>query len=128
MRFPTFVADYGCVSSPPSMMTHMTRRSMISDEETKKIMPTRLLKNSITIFQIIFFVSNKSAYVVVIDLLNSFRDGNDLNLSPLNSISDAVLLVCCCTWAETTITTRRISAICVSFYQFEVLRFNRSNR
>ena len=35
MGFPTFVADHGCVSSPPNMMIHMAldwwRRSMISD-------------------------------------------------------------------------------------------------
>ena len=44
--------------------------------------------------------------IVVIDLLNSFRDGNDLNLRQLDNISDAVLLVCRCTWAERSITTR----------------------
>ena len=43
--------------------------------------------------------------IVVIGLLNSFRDGNDLSLRQLD-ISDAVLLVCRCTWAERTITTR----------------------
>ena len=35
-------------------------------------------------------------------LLNSFRDGNDLNLGQLDNISDAVWLVCRCTWAERT--------------------------
>ena len=44
--------------------------------------------------------------IVVMDLLNSFRDGNDLNLRQMDNISDAVLLVCRCTWAERTITTR----------------------
>ena len=40
MGFPTFVADHGCVSSPPNMMIHMAldwwRRSMISDREKKR--------------------------------------------------------------------------------------------
>ena len=44
--------------------------------------------------------------IVVIDLLDSFRDGNDLNLRQLDNNSDAVLIVCRCTWAERTITTR----------------------
>ena len=39
MGFPTFVADHGCVSSPPNMMIHMAldwwRRSMISDRGKK---------------------------------------------------------------------------------------------
>ena len=48
----------------------------------------------------------KSSLIVVMDLLNGFRDGNDLNLRQLDNISDAVLLVCRCTWAERSITTR----------------------
>ena len=40
-------------------------------------------------------------------LFESFRDGNDLNLR-LDNISDAVLLVCRCTWAEGNITTGEI--------------------
>ena len=41
MGLSTFVADHGCVSSPPNMMILMAldwwRRSMISDSEEKKI-------------------------------------------------------------------------------------------
>ena len=44
--------------------------------------------------------------IVVMDLWDSFRDGNDLNLRQMDNISDAVLLVCRCTWAERTITTQ----------------------
>ena len=45
MGFPTFVADHGCVSSPPNMMIHMAfdwwRQSMISDRG-KKIPKTKI--------------------------------------------------------------------------------------
>ena len=59
------------------------------------------------------------------DLLNSFRDGNDLNLRQLDNIPDAVLLVCRCTWAESTMTTRWDNSIENSFYQFKVLFYIR---
>ena len=59
-------------------------------------------------------------------LLDSFRDGNDLNLRQLDNISDAVLLVCRCTWAERSITTRWDNSICISLNQFEAQRFYRS--
>ena len=58
---------------------------------------------------------------VVIDWLDSFRDGSDLNLRQLDNNSDAVLLVCRFTWAETTITTRWDNSIYISFYQLKVL-------
>ena len=41
-----------------------------------------------------------SSLIVVIDLLNSSRYGTGLTLRQLDNISDAVLLVCRCTWAE----------------------------
>ena len=46
-----------------------------------------------------------SGLIIVMDLLNSFRDGHDLNLRQLDNISDAVLLDCRFTWAERIITT-----------------------
>ena len=57
-------------------------------------------------FRFAFSYSQPFSLIVVMDLLNSFRDGNDLSLRQLDNISDAVLLVCRCTWAERTITTR----------------------
>ena len=48
-------------------------------------------------FHNVFF---HQSLIVVIGLLNSFRDGNDLKLRQLDNISDAVLLVCRCTWAK----------------------------
>ena len=51
MGFPTFVADHGCVSSPPNMMIHMAldwwRRSkdhMISKEKKCHVVEVRLLR------------------------------------------------------------------------------------
>ena len=38
--------------------------------------------------------------IVVMRLLKSLRDDNDLNLRHLDNTSDAVLLICCCTWLE----------------------------
>ena len=58
--------------------------------------------------------------IVAMGFLNSFRDGIALNLRQLD-ISDAVLLVCRCTWAERTIPTRWDNSIYISFYQFNVL-------
>ena len=48
------------------------------------------------------------------DLLTSFRDDNDLNMRQLDNISDAVLLVSRCSWAERTITTRWDESVYVS--------------
>ena len=60
-----------------------------------------------------------NSLIVVIDLVKSFRGGKDLNLT-LDNISDAVLLVCRCTWAERTITTQLDYSIFISFYQLKV--------
>ena len=49
----------------------------------------------------------------MLDLI--IRDGNDLNLRQLDNISDAVLLVCRCTWVERTGTTRWDNSIFNSF-------------
>ena len=50
MVFPTFVADHGCVSSPPNVMIHMAldwwRRSMISERGNKILFIRRWYSNS----------------------------------------------------------------------------------
>ena len=54
--------------------------------------------------------------IIVMSLMNSFKDGNDLNLRHLNNISDVVSLVCRCTWAEREITTPRDTLLHFSFH------------
>ena len=51
-------------------------------------------------------VTNQDSLIVVMDLLNSLRNRNDLKVLQMDHISDAVWLVCCCTWAERTVITR----------------------